>query len=544
MTEKIDLPRRTVLGAIGAIGVGSVAGGMGTSAYFSDVETAGVEMVAGELDLKLVWTEHYADGSSDETGNVGIVGTESEDGLTGFPPMAPEAERTVFVSDPRQFAANTAIEAFPDVDPRGPEPEEASDYDGQRFGLLDDEICDVGADLDGVLNSPYRTGGVADRTIGGAPNPQTTSSGDPLVNISDVKPGDFGGLTFGFHVCGNPGYVWLTGSLRDASEGGYTEPELDDTDESASSKTDPDPVNDSRVELLDEIRAAFWYDTGEDGVYGADADAKDTGEGDGVYGPGETFLSLTGTLRSVLTALENNPFPLDAEPVSDGGGEGGGGETGGADFLMVSGNASDHLSEDPIVTTDDDRFTQSGVPGAGSPRNYNCANYEKLLGLSSVVGSEVIDSDDTPIVAGREYSGCTTITVDAVDDPATGDITLSSSGPIKVVSVKGGPNGEQVYVFEEPAVLDGAKFTTPGGSFEISNVDVCCAVGDDTPAPPEETSGRRCFPGSTTAYVGFEWWLPVAPANEIQTDSVSFDLGFYTEQCRHNDGMDPAPEGS
>jgi hypothetical protein len=25
-------------------------------------------------------------------------------------------------------------------------------------------------------------------------------------------------------------------------------------------------------------------------------------------------------------------------------------------------------------------------------------------------------------------------------------------------------------------------------------------------------------------------------ANEIQSDSVRFDLGFYTEQCCHNDG--------
>jgi predicted ribosomally synthesized peptide with SipW-like signal peptide len=543
MTEEIDLSRRTVLGAIGAIGVGSVAGGMGTSAYFSDSETAGVEMAAGELDLKLVWTEHYADGSDDETENVGTVGTEPGNGLTGFPSMAPEAERTVFVSDPRQFAANTAIEAFPDVDPRGPEPDEASDYDGQRFGPLDDDICDVEADLDGVLNSPYRTGGVADRSIGGAPNPQTTSSGDPLVNISDVKPGDFGGVTFGFHLCGNPGYVWLTGALRDASEGGYTEPELDDTDESASSKTDPDPANDSRVELLDEIRAALWYDTGEDGVYGADADAKDTGEGDGIYGGGETLVPLTGTLRSVLTALENNPFPLDAEPVSDGGERSEGAETGGTSSSTVSGDVSGHLAEDPIVTTEDDRFTQSGLPGAGSPRNYSCADYENLLGLSSLVGSEVLDSDDVPIVAGREYRGCTTVTVDAVDGPGTGDIALSSSGPVKVVSVKGGPDGEQVYVFGEPVVLDGAEFTTPGGAHGISNVDVCCPVGDDTSVPPEETPSRQCFPNSTTAYVGFEWWLPVDHANEVQTDSVSFDIGFYTEQCRHNDGTTPGLEG-
>jgi hypothetical protein len=39
-----------------------------------------------------------------------------------------------------------------------------------------------------------------------------------------------------------------------------------------------------------------------------------------------------------------------------------------------------------------------------------------------------------------------------------------------------------------------------------------------------------------THYIGFGWWLPEEDGNEVQGDSVSFDLGFYTEQCRNNDG--------
>jgi hypothetical protein len=37
-----------------------------------------------------------------------------------------------------------------------------------------------------------------------------------------------------------------------------------------------------------------------------------------------------------------------------------------------------------------------------------------------------------------------------------------------------------------------------------------------------------------THSVVFAWWLPVDHANEIQSDSVTFDFGFYAEQCRHN----------
>jgi len=53
---------------------------------------------------------------------------------------------------------------------------------------------------------------------------------------------------------------------------------------------------------------------------------------------------------------------------------------------------------------------------------------------------------------------------------------------------------------------------------------------------------RDCFPNSTTDYVTFHWELPVDHANEIQSDSVEFDVGFYAEQCRHNDGSMMGPE--
>ncbi|MFB6154254.1 MAG: multicopper oxidase family protein, partial [Haloferacaceae archaeon] len=52
---------------------------------------------------------------------------------------------------------------------------------------------------------------------------------------------------------------------------------------------------------------------------------------------------------------------------------------------------------------------------------------------------------------------------------------------------------------------------------------------------------RQPFENSTTHHLGFKWELPVDHANEIQTDSVSFTLGFYTEQYRHNPAG-PSPE--
>jgi hypothetical protein len=58
-----------------------------------------------------------------------------------------------------------------------------------------------------------------------------------------------------------------------------------------------------------------------------------------------------------------------------------------------------------------------------------------------------------------------------------------------------------------------------------------------------DPADRECFPPGITNYIGFAWWLPMDVGNEVQSDSVSFDLGFYAEQCRHNDseGTDTPP---
>ncbi len=524
MSDRTDgVSRRALLGSVATIGGAAALGGVGSIAFLSDREEfANNRLVAGELDLRVDWQEHYSDWSDDEEEGIETVSMTPGDGLAGFPSAASEAEQSVFVSDPDQFLDNTAIEAYPDV-------LDDEEYDALQAQLPDDsDVCDLDADTPEVLSSPLRTQGA----FGGDPNPQTTEPGDPLIAIEDLKPGDFGELTLSFHVCGNPGFVWLTGALRGAAENGLTEPEREDPDEDG----DPDSTDPADVELLDEIRAAFWYDTGLDGTYGADLADKDDGEGDNYRQDSERPI-VTGTLGSVLEQLETAPFPLDAEPLSTGGetGDGDGHDDGddGDGAASVTGDGAD-LASEVIVTRTDPRF-QDG-PGGGTARNYQCPDYEARLDVGDIVGSEVLDPDTTPIQAGTTYPGCTAVTVDAVD-PTTGTVTLSTAGPVTVVSVKGGPDGENVYVFDDPVVLDGVSFTTPGGDFGISNVDVCCPVGDDGGNGGGQANGdRQCFPASTTAYVGFEWWLPVDHADEIQTDSVQFDLGFYTEQCRHNDG--------
>ena len=65
-------------------------------------------------------------------------------------------------------------------------------------------------------------------------------------------------------------------------------------------------------------------------------------------------------------------------------------------------------------------------------------------------------------------------------------------------------------------------------------VDGASALGAD-PA-------REPFANSTTRYLGLAFTLPDGQSNEIQGDSVVFDVGVYAEQARHNTGGGSRPD--
>lgn len=60
--------------------------------------------------------------------------------------------------------------------------------------------------------------------------------------------------------------------------------------------------------------------------------------------------------------------------------------------------------------------------------------------------------------------------------------------------------------------------------------------------------GQSCYVGSASETANpclcLEWHVPTEVGNEIQGDSLSFDLEFHAEQCRNNDGThNPCAEG-
>jgi len=317
--ERFDISRRKALAALGTIGVASAGAGLGTSAYFSDQETfENNSLVAGTLDVGVGYSAHYSDWSSDEDAGVGDVNmydggpneTGSADELTsGYTGLPANDAWLIEVpdGDVDTFLDNTQYQSF-----------------NQENG----DLMDCPLDEDEQADAEER----------------------PVIALDDVKPGDFGEITFDFRICDNPGFVWLTGEVESAAENGLTEPEADDPDEDG----DADSTDPADVELLDVVQTAVWVDDGNN------------------YQNGGEEPSVQ-SLRELLSTLSMG----------------------------------------------------TGVPVAGN--------------------------------------------------------TAAEDG--------GGAAG-----------------------------------------------ARNCFAGDEFHSIAFAWWVPIDHGNEIQSDTASFSLGLYTEQCRHNDG--------
>lgn len=83
----------------------------------------------------------------------------------------------------------------------------------------------------------------------------------------------------------------------------------------------------------------------------------------------------------------------------------------------------------------------------------------------------------------------------------------------------------------------------------ISNTEFYACPSDSNPLDPgpPQVPGE-CFPADETFCIGFEWCLPagteiegINDVNDLQGKPIGFDLGFYTEQCRHNDDPSGPP---
>jgi predicted ribosomally synthesized peptide with SipW-like signal peptide len=523
--DRFHLSRRKALAALGTVGVASAGAGLGTSAYFSDQETfENNQLTAGTLDLGVGYSAHYSDWSDDEGDGVGDVvmydGSAGETGgvsdlQPGYVGLPSNEAWLISVpdGDVETFLANT------------------------ETGAVDNGDCDDLTQADSITN--------------------------PVIDLDDVKPGDFGEVTFDLELCTNPGYVWINnpGGVT-AAENGLTEPEADDPQEDG----DADSTDPADVELLDVVQAAVWLDDGDN--------YQDGGESPLLAGSLRTVLSALGSENGVRIDGVHKPianatptdftrtgvtrfdtggdgnYDADVELVDDPDGSGkvahatsGGTAT---DDYVTTGVSLDpaptlgELTDDPTTPT-----TTLTYDYYGGADNGSSAPDEVYLLVEESDGTRHVvyraSNDGAPAdetwktrnvhreVAGNPANNAGFNWFELNDDGST--TNLGGGGPTSDLSTEFGDDAVVLAM--------AAGRGTLGGGDVLDTYYRDPAVGGTSVGP----FPTACFRGETDFSAVFAWWVPVDHGNEMQSDRATFDLGFYTEQCRHNDGsgMDDAP---
>jgi predicted ribosomally synthesized peptide with SipW-like signal peptide len=270
--QTFELSRRKVLAGAGAIGVAGAGAGLGTTAFFSDGESfTNNQLVAGSLDLKAAYSVHYSDWSPDDDGS--DTATSDDD------------------VDVRMWEG-------PPGTPGGP-----GDLAGDEAGLPIDRSWLIAVDDPEQFLENTETASEG-RAVCGLEGTDAEDLEQPVIELDDVKPGDFGEVTFDLALCDNPGYIWLQVDDAIAFENGYSEPEAEDEDESGSLPVEGFRM-DPRVELLDAVQAAYWVD-----------------DGNNYLNDDETVVSR-GSLRHVLGELSGIGAALPGDlSAEEGGGTG------------------------------------------------------------------------------------------------------------------------------------------------------------------------------------------------------------------------------
>ena len=560
-TDTFDLSRRKLLAGLGAVGVASAGAGLGTTAYFSDTETfEGNSITAGELDLLVDWQQTYNFGDG-----------------------------------------TTFVNAHPDHDGDGEQSIEADNDDGQikYSDFLESDDPDSNGENIPTLNCdnipPISEADFREDPVTG--DPMTT-----LVQLSDVKPGDKGEVTFSLHLCDNPGYVWIQADNVSESEGVDTDSEL--------AVDTPDGGD-----LAQFIDTKIWYDADCDNVRDAaePADIMLTLDFSGSmlyrqYGGVVSEDSITvgpdnfdETTKIDLVELAAKEFVqyLDAQDadVQVGIAYFDGEKTG--DTAPRTGILQPMTSDLSVVDASLDFLRQKladvvtgpepSLPGNGdgdSDPNSNASGIATGTFIGEGIddaqaelaaeGRPGIDAVNIVLSDGNSFNGTGNTSFSSPQDAAA-DARSASPGPATdlytvavgssandgvlqdMAGAAGGPGDNPIFFYDidDPVAIP-TVFGVLAGQFvaerivihdTLDNVLAELSSGNGIPLDgntltlydelnePADDEDRDAFEGNGLMYcVGLEWELPFEVGNVIQGDTVGFDLGFYTEQERHNDG--------
>ena len=557
-----ELSRRKVLAGLGAVGIASAGAGLGTTAFFSDSETFDDNtLTAGELDLLVDWQQTYDFG-------------EGQTFISAHPDHDGDGEQSIAADND---AGQLRYSDFPD--------EEDEDSNGANLPVLD---C---ANIPPLEEADFGT------------DPVTGQEMETLVQLSDVKPGDSGEITFSLHLCDNPGYVWMQADNVSESGGVHTEPEM---------LVDAENLPD----LADAIEATLWYDEDCDNVYdGADpTDIMLTLDFSGSmlydqYGGivSTDEIQINGTTYSETTKIDlvelgtrqfidylqsqNADVNVGVAYFDGEGSDDTEPRTGVLQAMTTDLSVVDTalaglrqklanvVSGGPGSTPfdgdgDPDPFSNAGSIATGTYIGEGVDDAQAELDANGRGGAEkrnIVLSD------GESFNGTGSTTFSsptgAADDaraaspsPATDVYTINVDGSASVLQSMAGPaggSGGDPAFFND--VDDPLNIPTVFGNLAAQTVaekvimqdslgNVLAALSDGNGVPldgnratiydelsdPADDPDRDAFRGDGVMHcIALSWEVPFEAGNELQGDTLGFDLGFYTEQERHNDGAGP-----
>ncbi|WP_049984491.1 vWA domain-containing protein [Halorubrum sp. BV1] len=565
MTDKetidtVGLSRRTLLAGLGAVGVASAGAGLGTTAYFNDTETfEDNTLTAGQLDLLVDWQQTYDFG-------------EGHRFVSAHPDHDGDGEQSVEI-DGEVFTYSD----FPDVDDE--------DSNGANIPVLD---CET---IPPLSAADFGT------------DPVTGEEMETLVQFSDVKPGDSGEITFSLHLCDNPGYIWMQAGNVTEDGGAFTEPEsLVDADNAADLADaiettlwydeDCDNVYDGAdpvdIMLTLDFSGSMLYDQ-----YGGLVTA-DPIQVNGTTYPETTKIDLVelGTRQFVDYLQSQNADVQVGVAYFDGeGSDDTEPRTG-----IVQPLTSDLSAVDSALSGLRQKLANVVSGGAGStpfdgdgdPDPFSNANG---IATGTYIGEGVDDAQDELAANGRPAADKRNIVLSdgesfngtgstqfssptgAADDaraasptPATDVYAINvdgSAGTLQAMAGPAGGAGGDPAFFNDvddplniPTVFGNLAAQTAQEKVIMADTlgNVLDALADGTGVPldgnratPHDELGdapddatRDPFRGDGVMHcVALSWELPFDVGNEVQGDTLGFDLGFYTEQARHNDGSGP-----
>ncbi|AUX10385.1 von Willebrand factor type A [Halalkaliarchaeum desulfuricum] len=597
----LKLSRRKALAGIGAIGAASAGAGMGTSAFFSDQESfEGNSLAAGELQLHGSWQQIYY-GASQET-RPQDYGAAGRPWVNAFPDdgqFVADAD-----SDGIQSLGDRTYVDDPDVDPKYGDNiqltcddfEDLPDAPSPVFDLEDVKPGDKGEATFGLnlCDNPgylWLQSELADYEN----NPGTEDHLKDFIKAKVWVDEDCDNVPDGCKDADIMLTVDFSGSTFYDSYGGLVS---DDPIEIGGHEYDETTLVDLAeqaiyeliVHLRDDLECE--YNVGAVFFSGYDGDSI-SGEGSG-----DAKLRVVDPTTDLSGLIEDGDYNTADVPADTGDDPNEGGELRNlryqlAEIIAHDPDPDDDPDEyvwDPREDVDEEDIStgtalKEGIEEAedvmedefgnqhnvlitdGSPwedGNLGSDDYEEVLEIAHdarvddlgpptsicVIGDT--DERDESVYLQQVVANTAGVEIDvddamdAINSMMSSDTTLDDHDPMDVggnlahwFPIRDDNVATELYVICLSDLLGEyvLGYGTLGDVLDDLNSDGMQLF--QTP----RLEADACFEPGRTHCIGFKWWFPTGQddVNDAQGDSLTFDLSFYTEQCRHNENPTGPP---